>query len=78
GFHVYLGLLGLVTAWVSRAQERSADVGAMRVVGCPTPADAARLHGGDRADLAPPRWYRWYAHHPAPFERMEFLARHRP
>ena len=75
--HLYLGAVGPIVAWLARAQERAADVGAIAAVGCPGRDDATRLHRGDAADLDPPLWLRLYSHHPTPPERLEFLARHR-
>lgn len=72
-----LGLLGPVTGWISRAQERVADAGAVAVVGPLTAAQASRLYVATTADLRPPWWVRLYSVHPAPAERLEFLARQR-
>ncbi len=69
------GLVGPPVAWMARALERSADAGAIDVVG-PPPVDLmASLHLATATDLDPPWWVRLYAHHPTPAERLEFLAR---
>ncbi len=71
------GLLQPVEGWVSRAQERSADAGAIEATG-PLAASAARnLYVTTTVELDPPGWVRLFAKHPSPPERLEFLARHR-
>lgn len=66
-----------VESWVSRGQERSADAGAIAATG-PLAANAARsLYTSTAVELDPPPWVRLFAGHPAPAERLEFLARHR-
>ncbi len=74
---VLLGALGPVSGWLSRAQERAADAGAVAVVGVPAATEAKRLYVATTADLRPPWWARLYSPHPAPAERLEFLARQR-
>jgi Zn-dependent protease with chaperone function len=72
---VVLLVLGPLLGWLSRALERAADSGAVAVMG-PLPVQSARaLYVETTADLDPPWWARLYAHHPAPAERLEFLAR---
>ena len=70
------GLVAPVQRWLSRAQERSADNGAVSMVRPPPTADAAGLHLATTADLDPPWWARLYGEHPPPAERLELLARH--
>lgn len=72
-----LGALGPASGWLSRAQERAADAGAVTIVGVPRAADARRLYVATTADLRPPVLARIYAPHPAPAERLEYLARQR-
>ena len=62
-------------AWVARAQERSADAGAIAAVGPLDPAVARGLYGPSSADLDPPWWVRLLDHHPTPAERLEVQAR---
>ena len=72
-----LAVLGPVAGWIARAQERLADAGAVAVLGPLSAVDARRLYVASTADLRPPWWARLYALHPAPAERLEFLARQR-
>jgi STE24 endopeptidase len=66
--------LGLVSAWVSRRNEREADLEALELLGDPTsfvtmwPALVAL----NKADLEPGWWDRLNASHPGPAERMQF------
>lgn len=64
-------------AWALRGLERVADGGAIDAVGVPGRADARGLLLGAGAELAPPRWSRLLAGHPAPAQRLEYLARRR-
>ena len=74
---VIAAALGPLTGWVSRAHERTADAGAMTLVGVPPADEARRLYVATVTDLRPPWWARLYAPHPSPAERLEFLARQR-
>ncbi|MGI9597483.1 MAG: M48 family metalloprotease [Acidimicrobiales bacterium] len=74
---VVAGLLAPITAWLSRAHERTADTGAIAAVGPLDPDPARDLHLGSVADLDPPWWAKLYAQHPPPAERLEYLSRHR-
>ena len=71
------GVLGPLTGWLSRSQERTADAGAIASVGVPSADEARRLYLATTADLRPPWWAQLYAPHPSPAERLEFLARQR-
>lgn len=66
------GLLGLLTAWVSRAFERQADIEALDLLGQPeTMLDMQRrLHTKNLADLEPGPVKRLKASHPPAAERM--------
>jgi len=74
GLGLPMTLLGLVSAWWSRRNEREADLEALELLGDPTsfvgmwPALVAR----NKADLEPGWWERLNASHPAPAERMQF------
>ncbi len=69
------GAVDPLSAWISRANERSADAGAVAAVG-PLPGEQARvLYVEAMADLDPPWWAGIYAQHPAPAERLEYLKR---
>lgn len=74
GIGVPMALLGLVSAWVSRRNEREADLEALELLGDPTsfvtmwPALVAL----NKADLEPGWWDRLNASHPGPAERMQF------
>lgn len=65
----------LPVAWVLRALERSADIGAASLVGPPDRAGIRALLLGSGLDLAPPRPGRLFATHPTPAERAELLTR---
>ncbi len=67
----------LPVAWVLRGLERVADGGAVDAVGVLNRADALSLHLGPGAELEPPRLAQLLAAHPAPAERLEYLARRR-
>lgn len=69
------GLLGPVKGWISRGHERIADETAARALAPPTVQQSHRIHFSTEVDLVPPRWVQAYASHPAPYERLEFLAR---
>jgi STE24 endopeptidase len=66
---------GLVTAFVSRAHEREADLDALRLLGRPDDAVEMlrRLHVKNLADLDPGPILRLRASHPTPAERMAFV-----
>lgn len=74
GLGLPMALLGLVSAWWSRRNEREADLEALELLGDPTsfvgmwPALVAR----NKADLEPSWWERLNASHPGPAERMQF------
>ena len=69
---VGFGLLGLLTAWVSRAFERQADIEALDLLEAPqTMLDMQRgLHTKNLADLEPGLVKRLQASHPPAAERM--------
>ncbi|MEL6981594.1 MAG: M48 family metalloprotease, partial [Actinomycetota bacterium] len=62
-------------AWVLRALERSADAGAVDLVGVPDRPTMRTLHLEAGGELAPPRWSQLLAVRPSPAERLEYLAR---
>lgn len=66
--------LGLVSAWVSRRNEREADLEALQLLENPTDFVAMwpRFVALNKSDLEPGPWERWNASHPAPAERMQF------
>jgi len=74
GLGLPMTVLGLVSAWWSRRNEREADLEALELLGDPTsfvgmwPALVER----NKADLEPGWWDRLNASHPAPAERMQF------
>jgi len=74
GLGLPMVLLGLVSAWWSRRNEREADLEALELLGDPTsfvgmwPALVAL----NKADLEPGWWERLNASHPGPAERMQF------
>jgi hypothetical protein len=61
--------------WVLRALERSADTGAVDLVGVPDRSAMRVLHLQAGGELAPPRWSQLVAVRPSPAERLEYLAR---
>lgn len=67
-------VLGLLSAWVSRRNEREADLEALELLGNPTafvalwPAFVAL----NKVDLEPSSWERLRQSHPDPAERMQF------
>jgi STE24 endopeptidase len=67
-------VLGLVSAWVSRRNEREADLEALELLGDPTNFVAMwpRFVEQNKADLEPGPWERWNASHPGTAERMQF------
>lgn len=65
----------LPVAWVLRGLERSADAGAVELVGVPARVAMRELHLRAGGELAPPRWSRLVAPRPDPAERLEYLAR---
>ncbi len=67
----------LAAAWLSRAQERSADAGAVEAAVVPDADALAALYLDAGVDLDPPRWAQWLAEHPPPGERLELLSRYR-
>jgi Zn-dependent protease with chaperone function len=74
GLGLPMALLGLVSAWWSRRNEREADLEALELLGDPTdfvgmwPA----LVELNKTDLEPGWWERLNASHPTPAERMQF------
>ncbi len=70
------GLLGLLTAWVSRAFERQADIEALELLEQPqTMLDMQRgLHTKNLADLEPGLVKRLQASHPPAAERMALTS----
>ena len=73
---VGFGLLGLLTAWVSRAFERQADIEALDLLAQPqTMLDMQRgLHTKNLADLEPGLVKRLQASHPPAAERMALTS----
>jgi STE24 endopeptidase len=69
-------LTGLVSAWVTRAGEREADVFALDVTRDPAAMSAMlrSLHTENLADLAPSWWKRATASHPHAAERLAMAA----
>lgn len=67
-------ILGIVSAWVSRRNEREADLEALTLLGDPTSFVAMwpRFIELNKADLEPGPWERLNATHPHPAERMQF------
>ena len=67
-------LLGVVSAWLSRRNEREADLEALELLGDPTNFVAMwpALVELNKADLEPGRWARLNASHPDVPERMQF------
>lgn len=75
-----LVLLGTTVAripasWALRGLERSADAGAVDLVGVPDRSTVRSLHLRAGGELAPPRWSQLLAVRPSPAERLEYLAR---
>lgn len=74
GIGLPMAALGVVSAWVSRRNEREADLEALELLGDPTsfvamwPAFVAL----NKADLEPGWWERLNASHPGVAERMQF------
>ncbi len=70
-------VVGPVLAWTSRMHERSADQEALDLLGRPDLVEEMlrRLHLHNLADLAPGRWSRLRASHPAVAERIAFARR---
>jgi STE24 endopeptidase len=75
-FPVASALTGLVSAWVTRAGEREADLFALEVTGDPaaTSAMLRALHTDNLADLTPSWWKRATAGHPPAAERLALCA----
>ncbi len=74
GIGVPMVALGLVSAWVSRRNEREADLEALELLGDPT-SFVAMWPGFvalNKADLEPGWWDRLNASHPGVAERMQF------
>jgi STE24 endopeptidase len=74
GLGAPMALLGLVSAWWSRRNEREADLEALELLGDPTSFVAMwpSLVALNKADLEPGWWERLNASHPGPAERMQF------
>ncbi len=72
---VAAAVIRLPAAWVLRGLERSADAGAVELVGVPDRGAARVLHLQAGGELAPPWWSQLTAVRPSPAERLEFLAR---
>jgi STE24 endopeptidase len=70
------GAVGLVSAWVSRAFERQADLEALELLGQPDVMldMQRRLHVKNLADLEPSAMKRLQATHPPAAERMAFTT----
>ena len=71
---VAFSALGVVSAWVSRRNEREADLEALELLGDPTSFVAMwpAFVELNKADLEPSRWARLNASHPDIPERMQF------
>lgn len=69
-------LVGLATSWLSRADERQADVFALEVMRQPEIFSEMfkRLAGENKADVDPPTWKRLTASHPPVAERLAMAA----
>ncbi len=67
-------LLGAVSAWVSRRNEREADLEALELLGDPTSFVSMwpRFVALNKSDLEPGPWERLNASHPGTAERMQF------
>jgi len=72
---VAAAVVRLPAAWVLRALERSADAGAVELVGVPDRGAMRVLHLTAGGELAPPWWSQLMAVRPSPAERLEYLAR---
>lgn len=66
--------MGLVSAWVSRRNEREADLEALELLGDPTSFVSMwpRFVALNKSDLEPGPWERWNSSHPETAERMQF------
>lgn len=69
--------VSLVTAWLSRADERQADIYALRVLGDPDNFSQVfrRLAETNKADVDPSTWKRLKASHPPIAERLAMARR---
>ena len=76
-FPLSLMVTSLGMAWLSRADERQADVHALEVLGDPPHLIEVfqRLADDHKADVDPSRWKRIQASHPPLAERMEMAKR---
>lgn len=74
GIGIPMAALGLVSAWVSRRNEREADLEALELLGDPTSFVAMwpSFVALNKADLEPSWWERLNASHPGVAERMQF------
>ena len=74
GLGLPMAALGLVSAWVSRRNEREADLEALELLGDPTSFVAMwpSFVVLNKADLEPGWWDRLNASHPGVAERMQF------
>jgi STE24 endopeptidase len=74
GLGIPMTALGLVSAWVSRRNEREADLEALELLGDPTSFVAMwpAFVELNKADLEPGWWERLNASHPGVAERMQF------
>ena len=74
GLGVAMGAQGALSAWVSRRNERAADLEALELLGDPSAFLALwpSLVARNKADLEPSWWRRLTASHPDPPERMQF------
>lgn len=74
GLGLPMAVLGLVSAWVSRRNEREADLEALELLGDPTSFVAMwpSFVALNKADLEPGWWDRLNASHPGVAERMQF------
>jgi STE24 endopeptidase len=75
-FPLASALTGLVSAWVTRAGEREADLFALEVTGDATATAGMlrALHTDNLADLTPSWWKRATASHPPAAERLAICA----
>ena len=74
GIGIPMALLGIVSSWVSRRNEREADLEALELLG--DPSSFVAMWPGfvalNKADLEPGWWDRLNASHPGVAERMQF------
>jgi STE24 endopeptidase len=79
-FNAGFMLSTLVTSWLSRADERAADIYALELLGDPDAFAAAfrKLVEVNKAEIDPPRWKRITHTHPPLAERVAMAAGYEP